>query len=80
MLGHESERRLKEVLVAVSDGERDLEYARQRLCGIRDFAPYSAFQRINRDMNDFINSFELLNFLRDNRITHVAECELFQLV
>ena len=80
MLGHESERRLKEVLVAVSDGERDLESARQRLCAIRDFSPYSAFQRINRDLNEFVNSFELLNFLRDSQIAHVAEGELYQLV
>ena len=49
MLGYESERRLKNLLVAVGDGERDLEGARQRLCSIRDFAPHSAFQRLDRD-------------------------------
>lgn len=51
MLGYESERRLKNFLVAVGDGERDLEAARQRLCSIPDFAPHSAFQRIDRDNN-----------------------------
>jgi hypothetical protein len=49
MLGYESERRLKNLLVAVGDGERDLEAARQRLCSIRDFAPHAAFQRLDRD-------------------------------
>lgn len=77
MLGNESERRLKDLLVAVADGERRIEALRQRLCGIRDFATHAGFQRIDRDMSDFINSWELLNFLRDNGIHHVQEHELF---
>ena len=80
MLGHESERRLKDLLIGVGDGERDLEVARQRLCTIRDFAPHAGFQRIDRNLSEFINSFELLNFLRDNRVYHVTEPELHQLV
>lgn len=43
MLGYESESRLKNLLVAVGDGERGLEAARQRLSTIRDFAPHSGF-------------------------------------
>jgi len=80
MLGHESEKRLKDILVAVGDCERELESARQRLCTIRDFAPMGAFERIDRNCSSFINSFELLNFLRDQQIHHVAESELYQLV
>ena len=64
-LGFESERRLKDLLVAVGDGERNLEGARQRLCSIRDFAPHSAFQRFDRDGNGYVTSIEVLNFLRD---------------
>ncbi len=43
MLGYESERRLKNLLISVGDGERDLELARQKLCCIADFALHSAF-------------------------------------
>lgn len=43
MLGYESENRLKNLLVAVGGGEKLLESLRQRLCQIRDFAPFSAF-------------------------------------
>jgi hypothetical protein len=43
MIGYETERRLKNFLAAVGDGELILERARQRLCEIRDFAPESAF-------------------------------------
>ena len=79
-LGYESERRLKELLVAVGDGERGLEAARQRLCNIRDFAPHSAFQRFDRDCNAFVSSLEVLNFLRDQRNFTVQESETFRLV
>ena len=43
MLGYETERRLKNFLVAIGDGEKTLEIARQRLCEIRDFSLEAAF-------------------------------------
>jgi hypothetical protein len=80
MLGYESERRLKNFLVAVGDGERDLEHARQRLCSIPDFAPHAAFQRLDRDYSLQISSRELGNFLRDNGIYHCLDSELHNLI
>ena len=79
MLGYESERRLKNLLLAVADGELNLERARQRLNEIRDFSPLAAFHRIDRDVNDFITSLELLNFLRDNGVYHAREEECYRL-
>ena len=79
-LGFESERRLKELLVAVGSGEMALESARQRLCNIRDFAPHSAFQRFDRDGNQAITSLEILNYLRDQRNYTVSESETYRLV
>ena len=80
MLVYESERRLKNLLLAVSDGELLLERSRQRLCEIRDFAPLAAFHRLDRDVNDFITSFEILTFLRDNRVYDANESECYRLV
>jgi len=80
MLGYESESRLKALLVAVGDGERGLEAARQRLCTIRDFAPHSAFQRLDRDATNRITACELLNFMRDHRNFTVSETECYRLV
>jgi hypothetical protein len=80
MLGYESERRLKNFLVAVGDGERQLEGCRSRLCSIRDFAPHSAFQRMDRDYSGSVSGRELCNFLRDNSVYHVSESEAYQLV
>ena len=80
MLGYESENKLKNLLVAVGDGERALESSRQRICSIRDFAPHSAFQRFDRDSNAFITSLEVLTFLRDHRNFTVTESETYRLV
>ena len=80
MLGYESERRLKNILVCLGEGERDLEIARQRLCAIPDFAPHSAFERVDRDCNSLVLSTEIVAFLRDNACYHVSESEAFSLV
>ena len=80
MLGYESERRLKNFLVAVGDGERNLEFARSRLCNISDFAPHSSFERIDRDASGEVTSREVCNFLRDNGVYHVSEGEAHTLV
>ena len=79
-LGFESERRLKDLLVAVGSGEMGLELARQRLCSIRDFAPHSAFQRFDRDCNGHVTSLEVLNYLRDQRNFGTSESETYRLV
>lgn len=80
MLGYASEEKLKAVLIAVGDGERDLEAARQRLCSIRDFALHSAFERVDRDASNWVSSKELVNFLRDNAVVHVSDPEAYDLV
>jgi len=79
-LGYESERRLKELLVAVGSGEMALESARARLCSIRDFAPHSAFQRFDRDGNSSITSHEIATYLRDQRNHSINESETYRLV
>lgn len=68
------------MLIALGDGERDLEAARQRLCSIRDFALHSAFERLDRDASNWISSKELVNFLRDNAVVHVSDPEAYDLV
>ena len=58
-LGYESESYLKNFLVGIGDGEQGLEAARQALCRIADFAPHSAFQRIDRSGNGYICDLEI---------------------
>ena len=77
MLGHDTENRLRNFLVCVGDGERQLENLRQRLCSIRDFAPFSAFMRVDRDGSSRINHFELLSFMRDLKNATARENETY---
>lgn len=80
MLSYETERRLKNYLVAISDGELSLERLRQRLCEIRDFAPCMAFQRLDRCANEYLTSCSLLNFVRDNGVYTISENECYRLL
>ena len=80
MLSYGSSQKLKTLMVALGDGERDLEAARQRLCSIRDFALHSAFERLDRDCSNSISSREIVNFLRDNAVFHVSDSEAHALV
>ena len=80
MLGYESERRSRNLLIAVGEGERDLEAARTRLCAIPDFALHAAFERVDRDCSASVSSIELVAFLRDNGVHHVSESEAYELV
>jgi hypothetical protein len=75
MLSCETERRLKNYLVAIAEGEGQLERLRQRLCEIRDFSPYTAFQRLDRAANNYLTSFDLRCFLQDNAVFHTSESE-----
>ena len=80
MISVETERRVKNVLVALAGGERGLEAQRDRLCRIPDFSPLSAFERIDRDSSGAVSTRELSDFLRDNGIHHVSLTELDHLV
>lgn len=80
MLCFESEHRLKNLLIIVGEGERELECLRQRLCQIKDFAPHSAFQRIDRNACGKISACDLLNYLRDHHSHQASEAELFHIV
>jgi hypothetical protein len=80
MLGYETERRLKNLLIATGEGEQQLENLRQRLCAIPDFAPFSAFQRVDRDAKDYIDSVDILAFLRHNNVYGVTDAEAYRLV
>lgn len=64
----------------MGEGEGLLENLRQRLCAIRDFAPHSAFQRMDRDGSNRVNQNELVDFLREHHNFTSSEAECYQLV
>lgn len=80
MLGVVSENRLKNFLVAVGEGERDIEAGRQRLCSIRDFGLMAAFERMDRNISGNVDGRELNDFLRENGVVTISDSECDALV
>jgi len=68
MLSYETRNKLADYLLAVSDGERQIEIVRQILAEQKDFEPYAAFKRIDRHRRGSIGTLEILNFLADNGV------------
>jgi len=74
MLSLETRNRLADLLLTISDGERQIEIVRQILCEQIDFEPYAAFRRIDRHRKSTINALDILAFLSDNKV-HYAESD-----
>jgi hypothetical protein len=64
MLGIDTQLKLKEFFQTVAESELQVERQRQLLATIADFEPYAAFQRINRNGDEFVTALEMYNFLR----------------
>ena len=71
---------LRNFLVEVALGERDLEMARQELCSQEAFVPTQAFSRLDRVSNGKVSYLEILQFLRDNGVNHISEIEVQNLI
>ena len=66
MFGHESKLKVKELLVFTAEQEIAIEKLRQILCAMRDFEPYTAFKRIDRNNTGFISCNAFCQFQREN--------------
>eukprot|EP00347_Sterkiella_histriomuscorum_P002829 403366641 len=77
MLTYETQRILKNLLLEIGQTEQKIEVIRQRLATFSDFEPYVAFQRLNRNRDDFVVAEEILEFLKNNKIYSVTldECQ-----
>lgn len=80
MLSVETKARLMSLLVAIAEGEISIEKQRKALGKLVKFEPYSAFQRIDRRRTGFIDSLDILNFLRDNDFTEETEADTYYLM
>lgn len=72
MLTYETLRILKTLLLEVGHQEQKIELIRQRLASMDNFEPYVAFQRIDRNRNEFVVAEEIIDFLRENKIYGVT--------
>jgi len=66
MLPFSTRNQLKDALVAIGSGEKDLESIRNILCRMPDFDLQNAFDRLDSKKVKSITSIELLAFLQSN--------------
>lgn len=64
MVSIESQARLAKLLLNVSDGEKAVEVTRQVLTEQLDFDCYKAFKRIDRETKNYVDSYNIVDFLK----------------
>ncbi len=61
---------LCDLLISISDEEKNIEILRQVLSEQTLFEPYAAFQRLDRNHQGYITSTDVLEYLAKNEIFH----------
>ena len=79
MLSQETKLKLSDLLIAVADFERQVEIVRQILCEQKEFEPYAAFKRIDRQRKGFLTGADIQKFLADNH-SHYSEKQAENLI
>ena len=64
MLSVETETRVAKLFVNLFEGEKTIEYSRENLANQRDFDAYQIFQRLDRDKKNYIDEYDLVDFLK----------------
>lgn len=67
--------RLAALMIMVAEEEISIERQRQSLSRLREFEPYAAFSRIDRENNGYICGKEIKEFLIENGYHHLLEAE-----
>ena len=55
--------KIGEILLTIAEDEQIIEQQRQLLAGLKEFEPYSAFTRLDRDNKNHITGKDISNFL-----------------
>ena len=57
---------LRDLLMTLCKGERDIENVRQELGSVKNFSLGGIFNRIDRDRDGYVESKEIMKFLEEN--------------
>jgi len=68
MLSIETESRVTKLFINLFEGERSVEISRENLAIQRDFDAYQIFQRLDRERKNYIDEYNLVDFLKNNSI------------
>ena len=68
MLSIETEARVIKLFINLFEGERTVELTRENLAIQRDFDAYQIFQRVDRERKNFVDEYNIVDFLKSNSI------------
>ena len=68
MLSIETEARVIKLFINLFEGERTVELTRENLAIQRDFDAYQIFQRVDRERKNFVDEYNIVDFLKNNSI------------
>ena len=63
-LSSKAKSKLGELLLTIADEELLIEIKRQSLANIKDFEPYAAFTRLDREAKGFITGLDICTFIK----------------
>lgn len=64
MLSIETEARLAKLFLNIADGEKAVETSRQVLSEQLDFDPYQIFKKLDKESKNYIDEFNIVDFLK----------------
>ena len=79
-LSQDTSKVLAKLLKTIAKLEIKIELQRQFLANNTNMEPYSVFNWVDRNQDGFINSMELLNYLRDNQTFGHTEAECYYVI
>lgn len=65
-LSYDTKLKIKDLFLCYAEDEIALEKLRQVLCSMKEFEPYAAFKRIDREDQGFISAKKICQYLREN--------------
>lgn len=80
MLSIDTKLKLKALFLCLAEEELAIEKLRQMLAAIKEFEPYAAFQRIDRENKGHLTSASLCAFLKENGFREIEKEDLAFLV
>jgi hypothetical protein len=64
MLSIETEARVAKLFLNLADGEKSIEINRQVLADQLDFDPYQTFRRLDTENKNYVDEFNIVDFLK----------------
>lgn len=68
MVSIETQARAARIFLNLADGEKAVEVSRQVLADQLDFDSYKAFKRVDREGKNYIDSYNIVDFLKLNSV------------